>query len=93
MNMSLDLTKHSAYIDKTPYEVWQETEGVPMYQGLAIDNLATVAVGRGNVKELPAVLLICSASLEFSGPCNAGPETRDAKLSIELIKQCQEVKG
>ncbi len=42
--MSLDLTKQSAYIDKTPYEVWQETEGVPIYKGLAIDDLTTVAV-------------------------------------------------
>ncbi len=42
--MSLDLTKHSAYIDKTPYEVWQETEGVPVYKGLAIDDVRTVAV-------------------------------------------------
>ena len=31
--MSLDLTKNSAYSDKTPYEVWQETEGVPDLQG------------------------------------------------------------
>ena len=43
--MSLDLTKNSAYIDKTPYEVWQETEGVPIYKGLAIDDLTTVAAG------------------------------------------------
>ena len=43
--MSLDLTKHSAYIDKTPYEVWQETEGVPIYNGLAIDDLTTVTLG------------------------------------------------
>ena len=45
MDMSLDLTKNSAYIDKTPYEVWQETEGVPIYKGLAIDDLTAVAVG------------------------------------------------
>ena len=44
MNMSLDLTKQSAYSDKTPYEVWQETEGIPIYEGLAIEDLATVAV-------------------------------------------------
>ena len=43
--MSLDLTKNSAYIDKTPYEVWQETEGIPIYKGLAIDDLKTVAAG------------------------------------------------
>ena len=28
--MILDLTKNSAYSDKTPYEVWQETEGDPI---------------------------------------------------------------
>src|ERR1043166_8538146 len=43
--MTLDLTKTSAYSDKTPYEIWQETEGVPIHKGLAIDDLTTVAVG------------------------------------------------
>src|ERR1051325_8812906 len=42
--MSLDLTKNSAYADKTPYEMWQETEDVPIYKGLAIDDLRTVKV-------------------------------------------------
>ena len=31
--MSLDLTKHAAYADKTPYELWQkvlETEPTPL---------------------------------------------------------------
>ena len=42
--MRLDLTKNSAYIDKTPYEVWQETEGVPIDKGLAIDDLTTVEI-------------------------------------------------
>ena len=42
--MSLDLTKNSAYLDKTPYELWQETEGVPIYKGLAIDDVTIVAV-------------------------------------------------
>ena len=43
--MGLDLTKHSAYIDKTPYEIWQETEDVPIYNALAIDDLTTVTLG------------------------------------------------
>src|SRR6476661_6932447 len=43
--MILDLTKNSAYSDKTPYEVWQETEGVPIHKGLAIDDLTTAGVG------------------------------------------------
>src|SRR5262249_12569465 len=40
--MNLDLTKQAAYTDKTPYEIWQQTEGVPIYRGLAIDDLRTV---------------------------------------------------
>ena len=59
--MSLDLTKNSAYIDKTPYEVWQETEGVPIYKGLAIDDLTTVAVGPWKRKGVSAPSSICSA--------------------------------
>ena len=42
--MTLDLTKTSAYCDKTPYEVWQETEGVPIHKGLAIDDLTAADV-------------------------------------------------
>jgi len=45
MNMTLDLTKTSAYCGKTPYEVWQETEGVPIHKGLAIDDLTSADVG------------------------------------------------
>ena len=52
MKMSLDLTKGSAYTDKTPYETWQETEGVPIYQGLAIDDLRTVTLAQWNRKGL-----------------------------------------
>src|SRR6266498_4489889 len=48
--MNLDLTKSSAYTDKTPYEIWQETEGVPIYQGLAIDDLRTVTLEPWNRK-------------------------------------------
>jgi hypothetical protein len=43
--MSLDLTKNAAYIEKTPYAVWQETEDVPVYQGPVIDDLTTVELG------------------------------------------------
>jgi len=55
--MSLDLTKNSAYSDKTPYEVWQETEGVPIYKGLAIDDLTTVAVGPWKRKGVSGALI------------------------------------
>ena len=37
--MSLNLTHQAAYADKTPYELWQETEGVPVYKGLDIEDL------------------------------------------------------
>ncbi len=40
--MSMDLTKQSAYSDKTPYELWQEREAVPIYKGLGVNDLATL---------------------------------------------------
>src|SRR5262245_66302359 len=43
--MSLDLTKDAAYAEKTPYELWQQTEGVPVYTGLGIEDLKTVSLG------------------------------------------------
>ena len=43
--MSFDLTKQAAYSDKTPYELWQQQEGIPVYKGLAIDDLRTLALG------------------------------------------------
>ena len=40
--MSMDLTKQAAYSDKTPYELWQEREEVPIYRGLGVDDLRTL---------------------------------------------------
>ena len=40
--MRIDLSKAAAYADKTPYELWQETEEIPIHTGLAIEDLATV---------------------------------------------------
>jgi hypothetical protein len=40
----MDLTKNAAYSDKTPYELWQETEGVPIYGGHGIEDLSALAV-------------------------------------------------
>src|SRR6266511_5523480 len=40
--MRMDLSKAAAYADKTPYELWQETEEIPIHSGLAIEDLATV---------------------------------------------------
>ena len=38
----MDLTKQAAYSDKTPYELWQEREEVPIYRGLGVDDLRTL---------------------------------------------------
>jgi gentisate 1,2-dioxygenase len=43
--MAIDLTKQAAYSDKTPYEIWQEQEAIPIYLGLGIDDLRTVKLG------------------------------------------------
>jgi hypothetical protein len=29
--MSLDLTQEAAYAEKTPYELWQQTEEIPVW--------------------------------------------------------------
>jgi len=43
--VSIDLTKQAAYSDKTPYEIWQEHEAIPIYTGLGIDDLRTMKLG------------------------------------------------
>ena len=43
--MILDLSQESAYADKTPYELWQQTEDIPVYHGLGIEDLKTVGLG------------------------------------------------
>ena len=43
--VTIDLTKAAAYSDKTPDELWQEQEGIPIYHGLAIDDLNTLELG------------------------------------------------
>jgi len=43
--VSIDLTKESAYADKTPYELWQQSEAIPVYQGLGVEDLRTVSLG------------------------------------------------
>ena len=40
----MDLTKNAAYSDKTPYELWQETEEIPIYGGHCIEDLTALAV-------------------------------------------------
>ena len=41
-----DLSAKSAYELKTPYAFWQETEGIPMYDGYWIEDVRTVELGR-----------------------------------------------
>ncbi|MGH7767868.1 MAG: hypothetical protein ACREQP_10470, partial [Candidatus Binatia bacterium] len=41
----INLTQSAAYSEKTPYELWQESESIPVYRGLGIDDLSTVPVG------------------------------------------------
>ena len=43
--MRLNLSKEAAYADKTPYELWQQTEEIPVYSGLAIEDLTTLSLG------------------------------------------------
>ncbi len=62
--MTIDLTKAAAYSDKTPYELWQEQEGIPIYRGLGIDDLDTWSSGRGSAKPPPAHSSTCSAPAE-----------------------------
>ena len=40
-----DLSVKSAYELKTPYAFWQETEGIPMYDGYWIEDVRTVELG------------------------------------------------
>ena len=43
--MNLNLAKEAAYAEKTPYEIWQEEEGVPIVCGHGIEDLTAVPVG------------------------------------------------
>jgi quercetin dioxygenase-like cupin family protein len=40
----MDLTKQAAYSDKTPYDLWQETEGIPIVRGHCVEDLAGLPV-------------------------------------------------
>ena len=42
--MNPNLTAEAAYSDKTPYELWQEGEGIPIVRGHCVEDLSTVAV-------------------------------------------------
>ncbi len=42
---NLNLNEVSAYSEKSPYEIWQEWEGIPVYKGFIIDNLLELDLG------------------------------------------------
>jgi len=43
--MRVDLTKEAAYSGKTPYELWQEQEGIPVVKGLHVEDVKTLPLG------------------------------------------------
>src|SRR5713226_7554071 len=48
--MNLNLTKQAAYAEKTPYEIWQEQEGIPIVRGHCVEDLTAVPVAPWNRK-------------------------------------------
>ena len=43
--MRVDLTNEAAYSGKTPYELWQEQEGIPVVKGLHVEDVKTLPLG------------------------------------------------
>ena len=42
--MSLNLVQEAAYANKTPYEIWQDGEGIPIVRGHGVEDLTAVPV-------------------------------------------------
>ena len=40
----MDLTKAAAYSDKTPYDLWQEAEEIPIVRGHCVEDLSSIPV-------------------------------------------------
>ena len=40
----MDLTRTAAYSDKTPYDLWQESEEIPIVRGHCVEDLRTIPV-------------------------------------------------
>ena len=40
----IDLARAAAYSDKTPYDLWQELEEIPIVRGHCVEDLSFVAV-------------------------------------------------
>jgi len=41
----MNLTKEAAYSEKTPYELWQKEEGLPVVRGYCVEELRSLPVG------------------------------------------------
>ncbi|MFQ5853635.1 MAG: ethanolamine ammonia lyase-activating protein [Candidatus Binatia bacterium] len=41
----LDLKEHSAFSTKSPYEIWQEWERIPVYKGFIVEDLLQLKLG------------------------------------------------
>ena len=42
---NLNLNEASAFSKKSPYEIWQEWEGVPVYKGFIVESLKKLQLG------------------------------------------------
>jgi len=40
----MDLTRTAAYSDKTPYDLWQESEEIPIVRGHCVEDLTAIPV-------------------------------------------------
>jgi hypothetical protein len=40
----VDLTRAAAYSNKTPYDLWQESEGIPILRGHCVEDLTAIPV-------------------------------------------------
>ena len=70
-----DLSAKSAYELKTPYAFWQETEGIPMYDGYWIEDVRTVKLGdwprtsgKGALVNLNGAGMNCDAHINEIAP-------------------------
>src|SRR3989449_6547143 len=41
---TVDLTVTAAYSNKTPYDLWQESEGIPIVRGHCVEDLTAIPV-------------------------------------------------
>ena len=42
--MTMNLAQDAAYANKTPYEIWQDGEGIPIIRGHGVEDLTAVPV-------------------------------------------------